>query len=304
MRAGLGPARQNRGVTDGTQGRTFGRYVAIGDSSTEGLEDSDGRGGYRGWADRLAEHIADGQTEPLEYANLAIRGMRLTEIRHTQFDDALRLQPDLMTIFGGVNDVIAIRWDPAAVHSDYAAMFSEARGRDITVLTFTMPDLIGINPLAGRVRDRTLVLNDIIRAEADRYDVLVMDFQAYPVTADPRLWFEDRLHGNSVGHELVARALAARLGIDGFDDSWADPITDGAQRRRVREQLAGDVDWAVHYLAPWVGKGLRGIPQGAGLTAKRPVPTLVPRSSSRTQEGNAHQGEGDLQIRVGGEGVR
>jgi hypothetical protein len=34
------------------------RYVALGDSSTEGLDDPDGAGGYRGWADRLAEHVA------------------------------------------------------------------------------------------------------------------------------------------------------------------------------------------------------------------------------------------------------
>ena len=73
---------------------TFRRYVAIGDSSTEGLEDPDGRGGYRGWADRLAQHIADGQDEPLEYANLAIRGMRMREIRIGQLDDIrLRLKP-------------------------------------------------------------------------------------------------------------------------------------------------------------------------------------------------------------------
>jgi hypothetical protein len=38
--------------------RTFHRYVAIGDSSTEGLVDPDGAGGYRGWADRLAQLIA------------------------------------------------------------------------------------------------------------------------------------------------------------------------------------------------------------------------------------------------------
>ena len=59
---------------------TFRRYVAIRDSSTEGLEDTDGAGGYIGWADRLAQHIADGQDEPLEYANLAIQGLRMHEI--------------------------------------------------------------------------------------------------------------------------------------------------------------------------------------------------------------------------------
>jgi lysophospholipase L1-like esterase len=77
---------------------TFRRYVAIGDSSTEGLEDPDGEGGYRGWADRLAQHVADGQNEPLEYANLAIRGMRMKEIRTGQLDDALAMRPDLLTV--------------------------------------------------------------------------------------------------------------------------------------------------------------------------------------------------------------
>src|SRR4029450_11559625 len=86
---------------------TIGRYVAIGDSSTEGLEAPDGQGGYRGWADRLAQHIADAQDEPLEYANIAIRGMRMKEIRVGQLNDALAMKPDLLTIFGGVNDLIA-----------------------------------------------------------------------------------------------------------------------------------------------------------------------------------------------------
>src|SRR5512132_4477071 len=72
--------------------RTFRRYVAIGDSSTEGLEDPNGEGGYRGWADRLAQHIADAQDEPLEYANLAIRGYRMREIRTNQFEAALAME--------------------------------------------------------------------------------------------------------------------------------------------------------------------------------------------------------------------
>ena len=76
---------------------TFRRYVAIGDSSTEGLEDPDGAGGYIGWADRLAQHIADVQDEPLEYANLAIRGLRTHDIRVGQLNDALAMRPDLLT---------------------------------------------------------------------------------------------------------------------------------------------------------------------------------------------------------------
>ena len=113
--------------------------------------DEDGR--FRGWADRLAQQIANTQVEPLEYANLAIRGLRLREIRDTQFEDALAMEPDLLTVFGGVNDIIAaVRCDWMGMRADFAAMFGAARERDITVLTFTMPDPTGINPLGARMR--------------------------------------------------------------------------------------------------------------------------------------------------------
>ena len=260
---------------------TFRRYVAIGDSSTEGLEDPDGAGGYRGWADRLAQHIADGQEEPLEYANLAIRGLRMHEIRVQQLDDALEMKPDLLTVFGGMNDVIAARCDFDAIRADYVIIFGEARRLGATALSFTIPDPAAINPLGARLRERVSRLNQIIRSEARRYDALVLDFERYPVAEDPRLWFEDRLHGNELGHELVAAALAWRLGINGFDESWTEPLHGEFAKPHGRAQFSGDFDWAVHYLAPWLGKGIRRIPHGRGVPRKRPVPTIVPKQRAR-----------------------
>jgi lysophospholipase L1-like esterase len=259
----------------------FRRYVAIGDSSTEGLEDKYEDGSYRGWADRLAQHIADTQDEPLEYANLAVRGLRINEIRNTQFDDALALAPDLMTIFGGVNDVLVPTHDFAAIREDYEAMFSEAIAADITVLTFTVPDPSGYNPLGKRLKDRLFRLNDVIRSVADRYGALLVDFQRYPIAEDPRLWYEDRLHGNPLGHERVAGALAWRLGLPGFDESWQSEPDDELVPVGPATSFVSDLDWAVHYLAPWLTRGLRGIPHGLGIEAKRPVPTVVPRSTTR-----------------------
>jgi len=101
----------------------FHRYVAIGDSTTEGLENHDPRGGYRGWADRLAMIIAAAQTEPLEYANIGIRGYTLNENRTNQFDRTMAMKPDLLTVVGGVNDVIGLRPDFIQMQADYAAMF-------------------------------------------------------------------------------------------------------------------------------------------------------------------------------------
>ena len=110
----------------------------------------------------------------------------------------------------------------------------------------------------------------MIRAEAERYGVLVVDFQRYPIAEDPRLWYDDRLHGNSLGHERVAAALAWRLGIPGADLSWADPLPEELVRPRPRERLSSDVDWAVRHFGPFLSKGLRGIRQGWGIEPKRP----------------------------------
>ena len=39
--------------------RMYLRYVALGDSQTEGLNDGSDESGFRGWADRLADLLAD-----------------------------------------------------------------------------------------------------------------------------------------------------------------------------------------------------------------------------------------------------
>jgi lysophospholipase L1-like esterase len=257
----------------------FRRFVAIGDSSTEGLVDPDGNGGYRGWADRLAQHIADVQEEPLEYANLAIRGLRMREILTSQFEAALAMEPDLLSVFGGMNDVIVPRCDLVSIRANYVTIFSQARRQGINVLSFTVPDLAPINPLGMTFRDRVTKLNDIIRTEADRHDVLLMDFEQYPVAQDPRLWFADRLHGNELGHQMVAAALAWRLGLDGSDDSWTTPLEGEPVRPRGRQLVVGDIGWAMHYLAPWLGRGIRRMRTGYGIEPKRPIPTVVPKSS-------------------------
>ena len=104
-------------------GRRFERYVAIGDSSTEGLDDPAGDGGFRGWANRLAEQIEASQLREtgrggLLYANLGVRGRKTREIRDQQLAPALALRPDLVTLFSGTNDMVSRRFDLATVAAD------------------------------------------------------------------------------------------------------------------------------------------------------------------------------------------
>ena len=137
----------------------FERYVAIGDSSTEGWIDPDEHGGFRGWANRLAEHIARAQGRLL-YANLGVRGKRTRQIRVEQLPAALSMRPDLVTLFSGTNDVLTRRFDPEGVGRDVETMHRELIGSGAKVVTFTLPDLTPLMPLGRLVAMRIRSLND------------------------------------------------------------------------------------------------------------------------------------------------
>ncbi|HSM49786.1 MAG TPA: SGNH/GDSL hydrolase family protein, partial [Thermoanaerobaculia bacterium] len=137
----------DHGAASAEAPRRFARYVALGDSSTEGLNDPDGRGGYRGWADRLAERVGAAQGGLL-YANLAVRGKRTRQVRAEQLASALSLRPDLATLFAGTNDAVSRRFDLDAVVADLAATQRALVGSGATVLTITLPDPSRVLPWA------------------------------------------------------------------------------------------------------------------------------------------------------------
>ena len=118
--------------------RRFERYVAIGDSTVEGLDDPDGRGGYRGWANRLAERIARDQGG-LHYANLAVRGRKTREVLDEQLEPALAMKPDLAAVVSGTNDILRPSFDPEAVARDIERMQRALIDAGATVVSFTLP---------------------------------------------------------------------------------------------------------------------------------------------------------------------
>jgi lysophospholipase L1-like esterase len=250
--------------------RHFARYVAIGDSSTEGLDDPDGRGGYRGWANRLAAHVAAAQAGGLLYANLAVRGRKTKDVRREQLSPALAMHPDLVTVFSGVNDIARRRCDVKAVARETERMLSAFAATGATVLTITMPDLSAVAPVARLVRDRLLELNDRVRDACTRSGTLCVDLARVPVTGDLRLWSEDRLHANSEGHRRIAAALAHALGLPGYDASWADPLPP-APPASIVARVTDELRWTGEHLVPWLWRHARGASSGDGRTAKRPT---------------------------------
>lgn len=251
----------------------YARYVAIGDSSTEGLDDPDGEGGWRGWADRLAEHVAAG-SPGLAYANLAVRGRTVRQVLDEQLRPALALRPDLATVFAGVNDLLRPGSDPAVVAADVEELLGTLRAAGATVVTITVPDPSRVMPLARPLRGRLADLNERVRQAAARTGARVADVAAHPVGADPRLWSPDRLHANALGHARIAAGLAEALGLPGADDAWTRPLPPPV-RRRSHEVLRAEAAWLRTHFAPWVVRRARGRSSGDDVPPKRPEPVPV-----------------------------
>ena len=248
--------------------KRFDRYVAIGDSSTEGLDDPDGQGGFRGWANRLAERIASVQGSLL-YANLGIRGRRTRQILDGQLEPALAMQPDLVTVFSGTNDVVSRGFDPGTVARDMEAIQRALIGAGATVLTFTLPDLTPVMPLARWIAPRVHALNDALRSAANASGTILVDFAIYPMASDPRLWSPDRLHANAAGHARIAAALADALALPGATGDWRAPLPD-VTSPTLGQQLAAEWTWGRDHLFPWIWRHLRGRSSGDGREPKRP----------------------------------
>jgi lysophospholipase L1-like esterase len=248
---------------------SYRRFVALGDSTTEGLMDLNPDGSYRGWADRLAERLA--QDEPgLHYANLAVRGKLARQVRDEQLDAALALEPDLVSLLSGLNDMLRRDCRVGDVIGQLAGMVEKLRAAGADVLVFTLPDPIPINPIAKGAAKRLRHMNAALRDIAATYGAKLVDLEAHPVASDRRLWHTDRLHANPDGHQRIADAAAEALALDGAGPTWTDPFTEPlTPYNRLSHAL-----WAGKYLTPWIIRRLRGVSTGDGITAKRP--TLEP----------------------------
>ena len=105
----------------------FHRYVALGDSFAEGVGDPHptASNGLRGWADRVAAVLAQ-QTQDFGYANLAIRGRKLDAVIAEQVEPAVALEPDLVTIYAGGNDIMRPKVDIDALVERSAGILETA----------------------------------------------------------------------------------------------------------------------------------------------------------------------------------
>jgi len=246
------------------------RFVALGDSFTEGIGDPlpaepGTEALHRGWADRVAEVLSD-QVDDFAYANLAVRGKLIRQIGDDQIDLALQLNPDLITLCAGGNDVIRPGTDPDETAKIFEAQVRRLSSTGAALVVFTGFD-VGWNPVFRPLRGKIAIYNENIRAVAEQYDAIVADLWALDTVKDARFWSHDRLHLNPTGHHEVARMVLRALNVAN-DLVPLEP--EGPAARTWRDARKDDLVWAREHFVPWVLRRLRHQSSGDGRTSKRP----------------------------------
>jgi len=251
----------------------WSRFVALGDSFTEGVGDPDAEspGGLRGWADRFAEVLAELGSEEFAYANLAVRGKLIQQITDEQVAAALDLRPDLISVCAGGNDVIRPGTDPDEVAAKLDRIVERLSETGATILLFTGVDT-AFQPVFRSIRGKVAIFNENVRKVAKRHDCIVVDQWSLEELQDSRYWSGDRLHLNALGHHTIARAALDALNVPHDLKPLDPPPVPARPWRQARKE---DVVWAREHFVPWVIRRIRHVSSGDNIVAKRPQPGAV-----------------------------
>lgn len=275
--AGATAPTQASTPTDPTTAPPWRRYVAVGDSFTEGLWDAPhGEDGpVRGWADVLAGLLSERRraagAEPLRYANLAVRGRLLRPIVADQVPEALAMEPDLVSLVGGGNDILRPTADPDRLAHGLEQAVARIRATGADVLLATGFDASG-SPIVSTTRPRVGVYNAHIWSIARRHGAHVLDLWGMRHLHDIRMWAPDRIHLTSEAHARVAQGALVALGLVPDDPDWDSPLAPAPRPSRA-VQARQDAQWLRLYAYPWATRRLRGT--SSGDTRQPKLPTLT-----------------------------
>jgi lysophospholipase L1-like esterase len=237
---------------------SYRRYVALGDSFTEGVgdPDPDRPNAVRGWADRVAE-VLGSRVPDFGYANLAIRGRKMDKVVGEQVGPAVALDPDLVTVYAGANDILRPQVDLDTLVASYDEALGRlaATGAQLVVWTAFDP---GGSATYRLLRGRFALYNELVRESADRHGAVVVDFWRMREYRDWGYWDADRMHMGPAGHQHMAITVLDLLGVT--HDLEELPLTVHPEPG-LRHHLA----WVRDSAAPWVHRRVTGRSSGDGL---------------------------------------
>ena len=238
------------------------RYVAIGDSFTEGVGDELPDASVRGWADLVAQGWADSRGAAISYANLAIRGKLMQPIVEEQLERALALRPTHLSFNGGGNDMLRPRTPIARIADAFSHVLRRCDEEGVTMIVLSGANPSAQLPLAGLIQRRG---DELSRAVTDRIrgrdDLVVALNWPDRELSDPSFWSADRLHMNARGHHRVAARVLEALGERPPTEWWRLEEDDTAV-------ALGRGGYFREHLGPWLRRRLTGTSSGDGREPK------------------------------------
>ena len=251
----------------------YNRFIALGDSMTEGMSDEQINGLYRGWADRAADVMAQ-ESPNFTYMNLAIRGKLLQQV----IDDQIPLvkahvtgKDTLVSFHAGANDVIRPNYDPELAKPRYRKGVADLTATGATVMLFTVIDKVdGKGKVADMWHERFKDFNEHIRVTAKEFGAILMESKDVKFLADRRLLNKDRLHLNPEGHWRLAQAVLEGLGLP-HDPKWREPLGPAPRKSKLASTIENSI-WIATFVIPWIWRRIRGVSSGDGRKCKYPTP--------------------------------
>ena len=187
-------------------------YAALGDSFSAGLDD-----GSVPWPELTARGL-DARGEPVELHNLASVGATTADVLEVQLEPALALEPGLVSLVCGANDVLLTsRPDIEGCSANLDALLARIRAElpGATIVTATYPDpgrFAGLRPRTRkRVVDGMAAVNLAIRSASETHGALIMEFSQHPGVGDRANVGTNGFHPSALGHRQAATAVLEAL---------------------------------------------------------------------------------------------
>ena len=250
----------------------YTRFIALGDSYTEGMSDEKKDGNYRGWADRVADVMTTAHPD-FTYANLSIRGKLVKQVLDEQIAPALEqvTGPEtLISFHAGANDVIRPGYKSEIVLTQYAEGVRRLAASGATILLFTVLERTGNTGKTAKMwEERFSAFNQNVRAVGQEVGAIIADANQEPAFSDRRFLAFDRLHLNAIGHDRVAQAVLEILNLP-FDKNWRKPLPPAKPESKVVRMVVTTM-WFITFALPWMWRRARGKSSGDGRTCKYPI---------------------------------
>lgn len=230
-------------------------------------------GKFRGWADRVADVLAQGEAD-FTYANLAIRGKLLPQVIEDQLPVALHFvtgPETLLSFHAGANDALRPGYNAQLAAQRYSDAVRKAAASGATVMLFTVLEDPGNKGKTAQIwSERFGQFNKTVREVGAEVGAVVLDANNESFFQDNRFLAFDRLHLNADGHFRVAQAVLERLDYP-FDSAWKVPLPPQTTAYKLVRK-ASTVPWFFSFALPWIMRRIRGKSSGDGRSAKYPTP--------------------------------